>query len=65
MVIYTPITAYFGYDYRIENGGKIENKGLEFYTFFRLLDRNSLNGTCRQTSLKSKMKLWILSDQSS
>src|SRR4030043_844558 len=41
MVIYTPITAYFGYDYKIENGGKLVNRGLEFYTFFRLVDRNS------------------------
>ena len=41
MVIYIPITAYFGYDYKIENGGKLVNRGLEFYTFFRLVDRNS------------------------
>jgi TonB-linked SusC/RagA family outer membrane protein len=41
MVIYTPLTAYFGYDYRIENGGRIKNRGLEFSTFFRLVDRNS------------------------
>jgi TonB-linked SusC/RagA family outer membrane protein len=41
MVIYTPITAYFGYDYKIENGGKIANKGWEFYTFFRLIDKSN------------------------
>ena len=41
MVIYTPVNAYLGYDYRIENGGKIENKGWELYTFFRIMDRNN------------------------
>ena len=41
MVIYTPLTAYFGYDYKIENGGKLKNSGLELYTFFRLIDRTN------------------------
>jgi TonB-linked SusC/RagA family outer membrane protein len=41
MVIYAPLTAYFGYDYKIENGGKLENRGLEFYTFFRVIDKTN------------------------
>ena len=38
MVIYTPLPTYFGYDYLIENGGKMKNTGLEFNTFVRIID---------------------------
>ncbi len=38
MIIFSPIEAYFGYDYLIENGGKILNEGFEFNTFLRLID---------------------------
>jgi TonB-linked SusC/RagA family outer membrane protein len=41
LVIYTPLTAYFGYDYRIENGGKLKNTGLELNTFFRIINTNN------------------------
>ena len=27
MIIFSPIEAYFGYDFLIENGGKIQNDG--------------------------------------
>ena len=57
MVIYTPVTAYFGYDYRIENGGKIVNKGLEFYTFFRLLDRNNFKWDLQANISKIKNEI--------
>jgi TonB-linked SusC/RagA family outer membrane protein len=38
MVIYTSLPTYFGYDYLIENGGEMKNTGLEFNTFFRIID---------------------------
>jgi TonB-linked SusC/RagA family outer membrane protein len=41
LVIYLPVTAYLGYDYRIENGGKLKNTGLEFNTFFRVVDKTN------------------------
>ena len=39
MIIYSPVQAYLGYDFRIENNGKMKNTGWEFNTFIRLLDK--------------------------
>ncbi len=41
LVIYMPVTEYLGYDYRIENGGKLKNTGLELNTFFRVVDKTN------------------------
>lgn len=41
MIINTPVSAYLGYDYLIENGGSMQNKGLELGAFFRLIDGES------------------------
>jgi hypothetical protein len=41
MIINTPVEAYYGYDYLIENGGSIENKGWELGTFMRLINAQS------------------------
>ena len=38
MIIFAPIEAYFGYDFRIENGGNIRNSGLELSAFLRVVD---------------------------
>ena len=38
MIIFAPVEAYFGYDFRIENGGKMHNSGLELSTFLRVVD---------------------------
>ncbi len=38
MIIFTPVDAYFGYDYLIENEGVMENRGWELGTFIRLID---------------------------
>lgn len=37
MLIFSPVEAYLGYDLRIENSGKMENKGVELNAFIRLL----------------------------
>ncbi|MEZ5106248.1 MAG: SusC/RagA family TonB-linked outer membrane protein [Draconibacterium sp.] len=39
LLIFTPLEAYFGFDFRPENGGSMENKGLDISVFFRLVDR--------------------------
>jgi TonB-linked SusC/RagA family outer membrane protein len=39
MLIYTPLQAYFGFDFRPENGGKMQNTGFDVSLFFRLLDK--------------------------
>lgn len=49
MIIYSPIEAYFGYDYLIENGGKIRNEGLEFGTFLRLVDAKAFKWDLQAT----------------
>ncbi len=41
MIIFSPIDAYFGYDFVIENGGSMRNEGIEFNTFLRVVDRHS------------------------
>jgi TonB-linked SusC/RagA family outer membrane protein len=38
MLIYTPLAAYFGYAYRPENGGKMQNTGIDLNFFFRILN---------------------------
>ena len=39
MLIYAPLEAYFGFNFRPENGGKMQNKGLDLSVFFRILDQ--------------------------
>jgi len=41
MIINTPVSPYLGYDYLIENGGSMENKGWELGTFIRVIDGKS------------------------
>jgi TonB-linked SusC/RagA family outer membrane protein len=41
MLIYAPLEAYFGFNFRPENGGKMQNKGLDLSVFFRILDKPS------------------------
>jgi len=38
MLIYTPLAAYFGYDFRPENGGKMQNTGIDLNLFIRILN---------------------------
>jgi len=41
LVIYMPVNEYLGYSYRVENGGILKNTGLEFNTFFRVIDKTN------------------------
>ena len=38
LIIYSPLEDYFGYDFRVENGGTMENEGFEIHTFLRIVD---------------------------
>jgi len=40
MLIYSPLNAYFGYDVRPENAGKMKNSGWDAYAFIRLVNGN-------------------------
>jgi TonB-linked SusC/RagA family outer membrane protein len=43
MLIYKPVDAYLGYDFRVENGGELTNKGWEINTFMRLMEKKTFN----------------------
>jgi hypothetical protein len=38
MLIFNPVSAYLGYDYRMENSGKMRNRGLEISLSGRIVD---------------------------
>jgi TonB-linked SusC/RagA family outer membrane protein len=52
MLIYVPMKAYFGYDFRPENGGKMQNKGIDIELFLRIIDRPKFKWDL-QTSLSA------------
>jgi TonB-linked SusC/RagA family outer membrane protein len=52
MLIYVPMKAYFGYDFRPENGGKMQNKGIDIELFLRIIDKPAFKWDV-QTSLTS------------
>jgi TonB-linked SusC/RagA family outer membrane protein len=39
MLIYRPLDAYFGYNFRPENGGQMKNRGIDVGFFLRVVDR--------------------------
>lgn len=39
MLIYAPLEAYFGFDFRPENGGKMQNVGIDLNVFYRIADK--------------------------
>lgn len=41
MLIYVPLQAYFGFDFRPENGGKMQNRGMDLSVLFRLFDKQN------------------------
>lgn len=47
MLIYAPLQAYFGFDFRPENGGKMQNTGLDVSVFSVCSINRILNGICR------------------
>ncbi len=57
MIIFSPIKAYFGYDFLIENGGKIRNEGMEFSTSLRIIDGKSFQWDVQATFSKVKNEI--------
>lgn len=41
MLIYQPLDPYFGYEFRPENSGKMENVGWDAYAFFRIVNNKN------------------------
>jgi len=52
MLIYRPLEAYFGYAYRPENNGQMENKGIDVKVFYRLIDQPSFKWDVQGTFSK-------------
>ncbi len=52
MLIYTPLKSYFGYEFRPENSGKMQNRGIDLSVFFRLVERPAFKWDI-QTSLST------------
>lgn len=42
LLVYSPIDAYFGYDFQPANSGKMQNRGMDINLFMRLVDRSNL-----------------------
>lgn len=40
MFVYSPVSTYLGYDFRMENSGRMENKGIDLGLFLRIIDRS-------------------------
>ena len=41
LLVYSPMQSYLGYDFRAENGGQLENKGVDFSILWRAIQRKS------------------------
>lgn len=54
MLIYAPLQAYFGFNYRPENGGKMENQGIDVSVFFRIMERTNFKWDLQASYSKVK-----------
>ena len=43
MIIFSPVEAYLGYEYKVENGGSMQNRGWELGSFIRLVNGRRFN----------------------
>ena len=43
MLVYSSLEAYFGYDFRAENNGKVQNSGIDLGLLFRAIDKPNFN----------------------
>lgn len=57
MLTYKPLEPYFGYEYRPENGGKMENKGWDAYAFVRLIDGHKFKWDIEANFSKAKNQI--------
>jgi TonB-linked SusC/RagA family outer membrane protein len=49
MLIYSPLSAYFGYDFRPENGGRMQNLGIDANLFLRLTETRNFTWDIQAT----------------
>lgn len=60
MLILTPLKSYMGYSYRPENGGKMQNTGIEMFAFFRIIEGRSFKWDFQATISKVKNEILAL-----
>lgn len=57
MLIYRPLKAYFGYDFRPENGGKMQNQGIDLNLYSRIGDKTNFKWDIQLTYSKFNNKI--------
>jgi len=57
MLIYQPLTPYFGYDFRPVNSGEMENVGWDAYAFFRIVNHRNFKWDLETNLSKAKNQL--------
>lgn len=62
MLILTPLKSYFGYSYRPENGGNMQNTGIEMNAFFRIIEGRSFKWDIQANLSKVKNEIMALND---
>jgi len=60
MLILTPLASYFGYGFRPENGGKMQNTGIEVSTFLRIINGTSFKWDVQGNFSKVKNEILAL-----
>ncbi len=57
MLIYRPLDAYFGYEYLPENGGKMQNKGIDLNVYCRIFDNPDFKWDLQVTYSNNQNKI--------
>jgi TonB-linked SusC/RagA family outer membrane protein len=57
LLIFAPLEAYFGYNFRPENNGKMENSGFELNQFVRIVDRSKFKWDIQASYSLNKNKI--------
>jgi TonB-linked SusC/RagA family outer membrane protein len=60
MLILTPLASYFGYGFRPENGGKMQNTGIEVSAFLRIINGTSFKWDVQGNFSKVKNEILAL-----
>lgn len=62
MLLYKPLETYFGFDYRPENSGSMENTGWDAYAFFRLVNTRNFKWDIEATVSSVNNKVTAISN---
>ncbi len=57
LLIYAPVEAYFGFNYRPENNGKMKNNGIDLSILLRMIDKPSFKWDIQASYSRVKNKI--------